>query len=333
VVKIHHCLTDGVGGAELFSALVDTTPDPPPLPATGWEPAAAPSGLQALTERVAGALHPGRVARTAFHAPPRLARAVLDSTRGLMALAHDVPPTAPTILNGPLAPCRLWWPATTSLDDVRHIRKEHDVTVNDVALTAIAGGFRDLLLAHDEPVEGRDVRSLVPVSLREVDRDGALHNRVSAMVADLPVGIADPAERLAVVHDRLVALKASHEREATANFAELGTHMPFLPVMVGFQGVTGFLHRFGQRFVNTVTTNVPGPPLPLYWMGRRMERAYPVTPIGECVRVGVAIFSYGDNLTFGVTTDRSAVPDGHLVATGIERDLGALAASASPILR
>lgn len=333
IVKVHHCLTDGVGGAELFAALVDTTPDPPTLSATDWAPATDPSGVQVLTERIADALHPLPSARTVLRAPPRLAHAVLDSARGLAALAHDVPPTARTILNGALAPCRLWWPATTSLDDVRRIRQHHDVTVNDIALTAISGGFRDLLLAHDEPVEERDVRSLVPVSLRLVDRDGALHNRVSAMVADLPVGIADPIERLAVVHDRLVALKASREREATANVAELGTHLPFLPITVGFRGVTGFLHRFGQRFVNTVTTNVPGPPVPLYWMGRRMERAYPVTPIGECVRVGVAIFSYGDCLTFGVTTDRSAVPDGDLVARGIERDLGALADATAPIPR
>jgi diacylglycerol O-acyltransferase len=329
VAKVHHCLTDGVGGAELFSVLLDTTPKSPVLPDTGWEPAADPSGLRVLTERVADALDLQRPMRTVLHAPRRLARALLDSTRGLIALARDVPPTSATILNGPLAPCRLWWPATTSLEDVRHIRKAYDVTVNDIALTVIAGGLRDLLLAHDELVENRDVRSLVPVSLREVDLDGALHNRVAAMVADLPVGIADPTERLEVVHDRLAALKASHETDATANLAELGAHLPFLPIVIGFHGVTAFLHRFGQRNVNTVTTNVPGPSVPLYWMGRRMERAYPVTPIGESVRVGIAIFSYGDHLTFGVTTDRSAVPDGHVVATGIERDLAALALTAA----
>ncbi len=329
VTKVHHSLTDGVGGAELFSVLVDADREPPDLPAPDWRPGPDPSRLRVLADRVADQLHPLRVARGAARAPFRLARSAATSARGLLALAHDVPPTSPTVLNGRLTSSRRWWPATASLADVDRIRAQHGVTVNDVALTAISGGLRDLLVAHGEPLDGREVRSLVPVSLRHLDRDGALHNRVAAMVADLPVGIADPTERLAVVHDRLVALKASHEADVTADLAELGTHLPFLPILIGFHGVTGFLHRFGQRFVNTVTTNVPGPPVPLYWMGRRMERAYPVTPIGECVRVGVAIFSYGGQLTFGVTTD-AAVPDGHLVAAGIERDLGALARQATP---
>jgi diacylglycerol O-acyltransferase / wax synthase len=333
LTKIHHCLTDGVGGAELFSVLVDTSPDAPAPPPANWSPAPPPSWPRMMASQAASRLRPGRAMRAVLRVPGRLTRGTFDAAQGLAALTHDLPPTAPTILNGPLAPCRLWWPAEVEMAEVDRIRQCHDVTVNDVALTVIAGGLRDLLEHYDEAVDDRDVRSLVPVSLRQIDRHGALHNVVAAMVADLPVGIADPTERLHVVHDRMVALKRSHEADATANLAELGTHMPFLPIMVGFQGVTGFLHRFGQRFVNTVTTNVPGPPLPLYWMGRHMERAYPVTPIGECVRVGVAIFSYGDHLTFGVTADRSAVPDGHLVAEGIERDLAALADAASPILR
>lgn len=330
LIKVHHCLTDGVGGAELFAALVDTTPDRPDLPPDVWEPCADPTPLELLTDRARSDLqllsHPLRAVRGAARSARRVTRGAVDAVRGLTALAHDVPPTPTTVLNGPLAPCRLWWPATTSMEDVRRIRTDHDVTVNDVALTAIAGGFRDFLLARDEPVDGRDVRSLVPVSLREVDRDGALHNRVAAMVADLPVGVPDPVERLHLVHGRLAALKRSHEADATANLAQLGEHAPFLPILLGFHGVTAALHRFGQRNVNTVTTNVPGPPIPLWFMGRRMERAYPVTPIGENVRLGVAIFSYDGLLTFGVTADRSAVPDGHLVAAGIERDLAAMAA-------
>ena len=321
VTKVHHSLTDGVGGAELFSVLVDASPEPPDLPEPDWQPGPDPSRLRVLVDRVADQLHPLRLVGATTRAPRRVARSAVASAKGLLALAHDVPPTAATVLNGQLTPTRRWWPATTWLADVDCIRSRHAVTVNDVALTAITGGLRDLLLARGEHVDDRDVRSLVPVSLRQLDRDGALHNRVAAMVADLPVGIADPTERLEVVHDRLVRLKASHEADATATVAELGTHLPFLPIVIGFHGVTGFLHRFGQRFVNTVTTNVPGPAVPLYWMGRRMERAYPVTPIGECVRVGVAIFSYDGRLTFGVTTDRAAVPDGHLVAEGIERDL------------
>jgi diacylglycerol O-acyltransferase len=260
--------------------------------------------------------------------PQRLARRVRDMQRGLGTLARDLPPTPPTVLNGPLGPGRSWWGASVPMARVAEIRERHAVTVNDVALAAIAGGLRDLLSAHGESLEGREVRSLVPVSLR-TGTDGALHNHVAAMVADLPVLVEDPVERLHEVHRRLVALKSSHEAEVTATAVDAAKHLPWLAVATGFSMATRYLHTFVQRNINTVTTNVPGPDVPLYWMRRRILESWPVTPIGESVRVGVAIHSYAGAMTFGVTTDRASVPDGAVLARGIEREVMAMADAAS----
>lgn len=328
VIKVHHSLTDGVGGSGLVAALLDLVPDPPPLPPSTWMPAPRPTGWRMVVEEplrrawsTVTTMHPGR---------PRPGQAIdtaRDAVAGSLAYTRDLPPTRPTVLNGPLHPERGWWPASVPRADVEAVRQHHRVSLNDVALTVIAGGLRDLLVAHGEPVAARDVRSLVPVTLRQQDRDGVLHNRVGAMVADLPVGIPDPTARLCVVHQRLEALKGSGEIQLTASLVDLSTHLPWAPVSGTLRTVAGLLHVLVQRNVNTVTTNVPGPPAPLWWMGRQVLRAWPVVPIGESVRVGVAIFTYLDRVTFGVTTDRVAVPDGHLVVRGLERDLATLVAA------
>lgn len=332
LIKVHHSLTDGVGGSALVAALMDPTPDASPPPPTTWTPAPAPPAWRMVVD---GATHrlqtTGREAWTYRPSPGRLVDTARGAAAGALAYTHDLPPTRHTVLNGPLHAGRLWWPASVRRADVEMIRTHHRVSLNDVALAAIAGGIRDLLLTRGEPVEDRDVRTLVPVSLRRLDEDGVLHNRVGAMVADLPVGIPDPTARLGVVHERLRDLKASGETEVTSSIVEVSTHLPWPPVTGVLRATARMLHTWVQRNVNTVTTNVPGPPGPLWWMGHQILRAWPVVPIGESIRVGVAIFSYLDEVTFGVTTDRVAVPDGHLVATGIERDMSAMAAAVGAI--
>ncbi len=331
VMKVHHSLTDGVGGASLVAALVDVTPDaPPPSPVT-WTPAPTPGAVRLAAD---GAVSGVRTAVDAVRrwrpAPRQLAGTALDLTAGALTYSHDLLPTHATVLNGPLHAARAWWPARVARGDVETIRHRHGVSLNDVALTAASGGLRDLLLAHDESVTGRDVRSLVPVSLRHLSEDGVLHNRVAAMIADLPVGIADPVDRLQVVHDRLHDLKNSGETEVTATIVDVSPHLPWVPVTTTLRTAARLLHHHVQRYINTVTTNVPGPPVPLWWMGRPVLRAWPAVPIGESVRLGIAIFTYGDDVTFGVTADRVALPDAHLVARGIEATVASLAGS-SPL--
>ena len=325
VQKVHHSLTDGVGGSALVAALVDAVPDAPPPPPSTWTPSPPPSSLACAADGVVTGLQDAAATLRRWRpAPRKTASTLLDLTAGALTYSHDLLPTHPTVLNGPLHAGRRWLPARVEREDVDAIRRAYGVSLNDVALTAASGGIRDLLLAHGESVAGREVRTLVPVSLRRPSEDGVLHNRVAAMIADLPVGIADPVTRLEVLHDRLGALKRSGETEVTATIVDVSPHLPWVPVTTTLRTAARLLHRHVQRHLNTVTTNVPGPPVPLWWMGRPVQRAWPAVPVGESVRLGIAIFTYLGDVTFGVTADRAALPDADLVARGIESTVASL---------
>jgi len=218
---------------------------------------------------------------------------------------------------------RFTW-VRASLDDVKLIKRELGGTVNDVVLAAIAGGFRELLLARGEPPGPHMVRSLVPVSVRAPGEENVYGNQVSALLADLPVHIADPVERLVAVQAGLRALKASKQATAAESVVSLGRYSLY--------SLTSWWVRlaFGlpQHDIVTVTTNVPGPQQPLYGMGRRLVEIIPYVPIATTLRTGIAIFSYCGTVTFGITGDFAANPDLDVLARGIDSSLSALLAAA-----
>jgi WS/DGAT/MGAT family acyltransferase len=255
-----------------------------------------------------------------------VARDAVEVGRGLANLRRVAEPGPATSLNGPIGPHRRWDWARSSLADVKRIRKAHGGTVNDVVLAAITRGFRDLLLDRGEPVEGRAVRTLVPVSVRAEHERGTYNNKVSAMFADLPVAIDDPVQRLRSISEQMQRLKESGQAVAAERLTALGGFAPAM--LLALAGRVGT--RVPQRAVNTVTTNVPGPQHPLYLAGRRMLEAFPFVPLGGSVRVGVAIFSYDSNISFGVTGDRDAAPDIGVLCRGIERGMAELMPPGAP---
>lgn len=169
------------------------------------------------------------------------------------------------------------------------------------------------------------VPSLVPVSMRAAGEESSYENRVSILVTDLPVEIADPAERLARVSAEMAELKAARETLAAETLVTVGRYTPYplasLVVRLGY--------RLPQREIVTVTTNVPGPGQPLYGLGRRLVELIPYVPIATSLRTGVSIFSYCDRMTFGVTADYASVPDIDVLAEGIEKGVAELLALAS----
>jgi WS/DGAT/MGAT family acyltransferase len=225
-----------------------------------------------------------------------------------------VRPTQPSSLNGPIGPHRRWDWARTTLTDVKSVRKALGGTVNDVVLTVLTRGFRDLLLSRDESVTDRVVRTLVPVSVRTPGERGTYNNRVSAMIAELPVGIDDPAERLAAIRSQMDGLKESKQAVAGEVLTSLTGFAPSLLLSLG----TRVAMRIPQRNVNTVTTNVPGPQWQLFACGRPMLEAFPFVPLASSVRIGVAIFSYNGMLNYGVTGDFDTAPDIAVLCGGIE---------------
>lgn len=324
ISKIHHALVDGVAGSDLLSVLLD--PDrhaqmPPPAP---WSPQPGAGAAALLAAALASnVMIPVRVTAAAIGAPWRIVPRAVDAARGLRGYGHTFAPSASS-LNGPLGPHRRWTWARASLEQMGEVRRVHGGTVNDVVLACIAGGFRELLIARGDGVD-RPVRTLVPVSARDEDQHGELNNRVTAMFADLPVDIVDPVARLHQVTRQMAGLKTSHEADAgevLVALADVAT--PPLLLSLGERLAT----RVPQRGVNTVTTNVPGPRVPLYACGRRMLEAFPYVPLGGHVTIGVAIFSYAGACTFGITGDFDLAPDIEILAEGIETALAELLALA-----
>ena len=209
--------------------------------------------------------------------------------------------------------------------EIKAIRKGLGGTFNDVVLAAVTNGFRELLLHRGESVD-RVVRTLVPVSVRPRDDhglavgDGTMQNRVSAMFAELPVSIADAAERLSVVSRQMEGLKESKQAVAGEALTSMSGFAPPMLLALGMR-VTS---RLPQRNVNTVTTNVPGPQIPLYIRGRRMLKAYPYVPLAGQIRVGVAIFSYNGEVNFGITGDYDTTADLDVLCRGIEEGIAEL---------
>jgi diacylglycerol O-acyltransferase len=239
ISKVHHCMVDGVSGTDLYRVIFDLSPAPsPPLAddrAVEPEPSAfrlaAGAALEMLTlpAREAGALasaaaHPGDTVRQAA----RTARAVAR-------LAPALWPVARSSLSGQIGQQRRYTWARASLDEVKAIKQGLGGTVNDVVLAAISGGFRALLLARGEQPEPHKVPSLVPVSLRAPGEESIYENRVSALVARLPVHVADPVERLTAVQAELADLKASREERVGEALVSLGRYAPFPLVSRGLR--------------------------------------------------------------------------------------------------
>jgi WS/DGAT/MGAT family acyltransferase len=321
ISKVHHCFVDGVSGTNLYGVVFDFSPEgsPPAVDERGVqaEPSSVELAVRAALDTVVLPVREALALRGAVADPQGAIRRAADMTRAFAKLTPALCPATGSSLSGPIGRQRRYIWARASLDDVKAIKRALGGTVNDVVLAAISGGFRALLLTRGEQPGPHMVRSLVPVSLRVPGEENLCDNRVSALLADLPVHVADPVERLTAVQAELLALKASNEAMLGEALTSLGRYTPF--------PYASWLVRLGfelpQRDIVTVTTNVPGPQQPLYGMGRRILEIIPYVPIATTLRTGVSIFTYCGHVTFGITGDFAANPDLDVLARGIEDDL------------
>jgi diacylglycerol O-acyltransferase len=144
------------------------------------------------------------------------------------------------------------------------------------------------------------------------------------MVAELPVDIADPVDRLHAVCRQMQELKASHQVEAGAALFKVAEMLPPAVFTAAIRGASALMRRVPQRMIHTVTTNVRGPGLPLYALGREMLVYLPFVPLSEGVRIGVAIVSYNGHIAFGITGDYATARDVQFMAHRIEAEVFAL---------
>jgi WS/DGAT/MGAT family acyltransferase len=322
VSKVHHCMVDGVSGSDLLGLILDTEPDAeiaetapwiPTLPPAGWELA-----TQAVADMVSSPFEMMRVVRARTRVPRMALAQASELISGIRATAGNIRGGSSPSLNGPIGPHRRWVATSVPVEDVKAVRQKLGGTFNDVVLAAITRGFRDLLDARGEPSD-LPLRSLVPVSVRPRDDrgravgDGTMANKVSAVFAELPVHIADPIDRLRAISAQMNGLKDSNQAMAGEALTALTGFAP--PVLLSLAGRLGT--KVSQKTVNTVTTNIPGPQIPLYAAGRRMLKVFPYVPLGMQMRIGVAIFSYAGDVTFGITGDYDSAPDIAVLADGI----------------
>jgi diacylglycerol O-acyltransferase / wax synthase len=329
VSKVHHAMVDGVAGTDLMTVLLDKERNPERPSASGWAPEPAPNSARlladAILERAVNPLIGAEQLVGALRAPRQLTAVLGDTARGLVGFAGVVRPSESSSLNGPLGPHRRWGWARGRLSDVQLVRRAFGGTVNDVVLAAITHGFRELLESRGEPVD-RVLRTLVPVSVRRPGERGTYNNRVSAVFAELPVGIEDPLARLASIRIQMAGLKESKQAVAGETLTSLSGFAPPMLLALGAR----LASRLPQRALNTGTTNVPGPQFPLYLAGRRMLESFPYIPLFAQVRVAVAIFSYDGALSFGVSGDYDTTPDVDVLCEGIQRGLAQLVALVQP---
>lgn len=315
IQKTHHSMIDGVSGVDVAKVLLDLSPDfqPPEIPE--WEPEQAPSPsellLSSIYERMTMPAEIVRSMRSGLRAP----KAVLDRVgRRARSVATflDRNAVAPrTSLNARTGRHRRFATVRVPVDELKRVRRAYGGTLNDVMLTGVAGGLGRLLESRGEDVEGLRLRIVVPVSVRQRSERGALGNKVSAMLVNMPVGITDPEERLAEIHAETKRLKEQEQAAGAGFVMELTEQLA--PTLFGLAARA--VHR--QRLVNMICTNVPGPQFPLYMMGAKLIEAYPFVPLTRNLSLVVGILSYDGCVHFGLFADRDVCSDLEVLAAGI----------------
>jgi diacylglycerol O-acyltransferase / wax synthase len=321
LMKIHHCIADGIATTQLLARLSDEGADD--TFASEIHPATKSSnGTRPLRFTINPLNWVGGMWRTSINASGAAARAL----EGMLEIgAALVRPAEHSGLTGPVTTMRRYAAASVPLDDVREICNAYGTTINDVALAAITDSYRAALIRRGQRPQARSLRTLVPVSVRSGDALDQVDNRVSLLLPYLPVEEPDPVRQLRTVHGRLAQAKNSGQGQAGSLVVTAMNLIPFAITSWTMRALT----RLSQHAVVTVATNVPGPRRRLRVMGQPVVRLLPILPIALQVRTGIAILSYADDLTFGITADYDAASDVDELATGITRAVACLRKQAS----
>lgn len=318
--KTHHCICDGVGAVDVAHLLFDLEPVDVPDRASESSSGAAgedpqheawrPPGFAIAKASLGAAVHPRR---TLNHAAALAELIVRDE----LIAAPDLS------INGPIGPFRRLQTVRLDLAEAKTVKTVLGGTVNDVALAAVTGGLRALLLARAEALPDRGVRAMVPMDLRRDDEhDGRLGNRISSLFVDLPVAEGDELQRYGLVCAATEQVKASHLPEGADTLLALAGLAP--PIL--HHEVARSL--FAKRLFNLTVTNVPGPQQQLYVLGAPLLTAWPLVPLAAEHALGVAVFSYAGVLTFGIVADRDSMGDLDVVVDGMVQTLRVLQATA-----
>jgi diacylglycerol O-acyltransferase / wax synthase len=311
IARVHHCMVDGVSGVDLIKIVLDISPNPEPAKPEFVPPPPRPDATRRLFDSLLGSLQEGMNRWMEFQTGLlNLTQALTqEQTRAAaQEMSSIIPPLTgpPSILPFNRA-CsgqrKLVW-SEFSFAEARAIRAACGGTVNDVVLTVLSGAVSRYVEMHGQKTEGRSLRVMVPVSMRQEEKRGALGNLVSLLPVEIPLDLKDALERFRYVNQKTVAMKSARVAEGINALSAL---MGILPAPV--QSLLGAISSTPVPAFNMVSTNVPGPQVPLYATGKRMIAYYPYVPVGYAIGVGCAIMSYDQKLYFGLTSDVQAMPD------------------------
>ncbi len=320
ITKVHHAALDGMSGIDLMEATHTLTPDgPPPSGPDDWAPDKVPNPVELLGKSYFNAIaNPLKQLEVAAKAAPGLAKAL----KGLAAKEFDVSAEmiAPkTRFNRKIGPHRVVEGVGVPLADVRTIRAAvEDAKVNDVFLAVIGGAMRRYLDSKGE-LPKKSLTAMAPISVRATGEKNAMGNQVAAMIAPLGTHIADPLERLAWVHNRTVNSKAMADAIGARNMAEMSKVSPALWMSLGARLYTrlSLANRGVGPIFTTVVTNVPGPPVPIYSAGARLESMMGLICLTDGIGLAHVVQSYTDEATIAFTADREMMDDPEFYAACI----------------
>ncbi len=332
LVRIHHCVADGIALMQVLLSLTEPA-----------EMSTAPPTARAREPRPPRLLWPLADLATSVRRAYRLGACLMDKglqvllrpwrvfemaragTSSALAAGHVLlrPSDPHTILRGKLeVPKRAAWSEALPLTVIKFVGHQTGSTVNDVLLAAATGALRNYLMGRGETVEGIEIHAAVPVNLRPPEQPRELGNEFGLVFIGLPVGLADPLERLHEVRHQMRELKESPEAGVTLRIlGALGTTPAELQ--------RAFVEFVGGK-TTAVITNVPGPSERVFLAGAPVRSIMFWVPMSGRVGLGLSILSYDGQVRLGVASDRGLIPDPETIATAFEDELERLVESARP---
>ncbi|MEO8602151.1 MAG: wax ester/triacylglycerol synthase family O-acyltransferase, partial [bacterium] len=317
ISKTHHCMIDGVSGADLISVIMAPFANPDPGEPQAWMPRQHPSEPRLLIDearrRLAQPLDVLRAVQAAIRHPEETLGKVEETVSALAeAFSPSLNPASQLPINSEIGPSRRFDWTNMAVADLKRVKNTLGGTLNDVVLATVAGALRRFCLHRAVDPDTLNVRALVPVSVRSAAEHGALGNRITEIIAPLPIHLEDPVARLDAVRITMSGLKESKQAlggEVMTAIAEWT--VPNVLVQAVKLGLR-------SRPYNLTVTNVPGPQIPLYLLGCEMKTTYPVVPLFQNVALVVGLFSYNGGLFWGFTADWETVPDLHDFVVAVE---------------
>jgi diacylglycerol O-acyltransferase / wax synthase len=324
ITKTHHAVVDGVSGVDIATVLFDVSAVPETIESDDeWTPHPEPSTAELAARGIEGiATTPLRLARRVAQAVEHPGPTVDQATEAVEALgevAWSFANAAPDVpLNTEIGSHRRFEWVRADLADLKRIKAALGGTVNDVVLAVVSGALRRWLRARGVRTEGLELRGLVPVSIRAEDEHGQLGNRIAAMRGPLPVYIEDPVRRLATVREAMQGIKNSKQALGAEVISRFNDFAP--PTLLAQASRI----NFSTRLFNLIVTNVPGPQMPLYVLGRELQDLFPVAFLPQNHALAIAIMSYNGRIDFGLLADYDTMDDVELIADGIQEAIAEL---------